>query len=157
MTSIDTGLDHNQRRAITESLSAVLADTAALYQKTHAYHWNVTGPHFPALHALFEAQYREMWAALDEIAERIRALGEVAPQNGKTIAQLAGLDAAEDAPPVADVMVRNLLAGHEALVRRARRALEIVGEAGDAATEDLLTVRIEAHEKTAWMLRATAA
>jgi starvation-inducible DNA-binding protein len=157
MTSVNIGLDENARKAVAEALKGVLADTFALYQRTHAYHWNVTGLHFPALHAMFETQYREMWDALDEIAERIRALGEFAPSNGKTIAQLSGLDAAEDVPPAADVMVKNLLAGHEALIRRTRRALEIAGEAGDPASEDLLTVRIEAHEKTAWMLRATAA
>ena len=155
MTTIDIGLDQNQRRAITESLSAVLADTAALYQKTHAYHWNVTGPNFPALHALFETQYREMWAALDEIAERIRALGAFAPASGAALQALAAIKSAEETPPAAMDMVANLLADHETLIRRARTALAAAGEAGDAASEDLLTVRISVHEKTAWMLRAT--
>lgn len=155
MTNIDTGLDDNQRSAIADSLSALLADTAVLYQKTHAYHWNVTGPQFPALHTLFESQYREMWAALDEIAERIRALGAFAPASGASFVKLAAIKSADETPPAASDMLANLLADHESLIRRARAALEAVSEAGDAASEDLLTARISVHEKTAWMLRAT--
>lgn len=149
MADLDTGIDANARAAVADALNGVLADTYALYAKTHAYHWNVTGPQFPTLHAMFETQYREMWDALDVIAERIRALG--------AFATLPSGAAAEANPPAAKDMVKNLLDGHEALVRRARKALSAAGEVEDAATEDLLTVRIQTHEKTAWMLRATAA
>jgi starvation-inducible DNA-binding protein len=148
MQPVNTGLDANARAAVADGLNTVLADTYALYHRTHSYHWNVTGPQFATLHALFETQYREMWAALDEIAERIRALGVFAVISY----ELPG----EKAPPAADKMIKNLLADHEALIRRARSALGAAGEAGDAATEDLLTVRIQSHEKTAWMLRAMA-
>lgn len=156
MQKTNTGLDANARTAVADALNGVLADTYVLYQKTHAYHWNVTGPQFPYLHTMFEEQYREMWAALDEIAERVRALGAFAPASGRVFASLATIDSADETPPPAKDMVKNLLDGHEALIRRARKALETAGEAGDAASEDLLTVRIQTHEKTAWMLRATA-
>lgn len=157
MEKLNTGLDANARTAVAEALNGVLADTYVLYQKTHAYHWNVTGPQFPVLHAMFETQYREMWAALDEIAERVRALGAFAPASGRVFASLAAIESAEEAPPKADRMVKTLLEGHETLIRRARAALEAAANAADAASEDLLTQRIQAHEKTAWMLRATAA
>jgi starvation-inducible DNA-binding protein len=154
MTAINTGLDDNARKAVANALNGVLADTYVLYQKTHAYHWNVTGPHFVTLHTMFEEQYREMWAALDEIAERVRALGVFAPASGKAFIDLASIDSGENAPPAADQMITNLLAGHEALIRRARKALSVADEVKDAASEDLLTQRIQIHEKTAWMLRA---
>ncbi len=154
MEKLNTGLDANARIAVAEALNGVLADTYVLYQKTHAYHWNVTGPQFPVLHAMFEAQYREMWAALDEIAERVRALGAFAPASGRAFASLATIESAEETPPKATAMIANLLGGHETLIRRAREALETAAEANDAASEDLLTVRIQTHEKTAWMLRA---
>lgn len=157
MEKLNTGLDANARTAVADALNGVLADTYVLYQKTHAYHWNVTGPQFPVLHTLFEEQYREMWAALDEIAERVRALGAFAPASGRAFASLASIDSAEEAPPKANDMIRNLLDGHETLIRRARAALEIAGEVNDAASEDLLTVRLQTHEKTAWMLRAMTA
>jgi starvation-inducible DNA-binding protein len=149
MADLNTGIDANARAAVADALNGVLAETYGLYAKTHAYHWNVTGPQFPTLHAMFETQYREMWDALDEIAERVRALGAFAtlPHGGS----------AEASPPAAGDMVKNLLDGHEALIRKARKALVVAGEVDDAATEDLLTVRIQSHEKTAWMLRATAA
>ncbi len=156
METLKTGLDANARTLVAEALNGVLADTYVLYQKTHAYHWNVTGPQFPYLHTMFEAQYREMWAALDEIAERVRALGAFAPASAKVFASLASIDSAEETPPPAKAMIANLLDSHEALIRRARKALETAGEAGDAASEDLLTQRLQTHEKTAWMLRATA-
>lgn len=148
MPPLNTGLDANARTAVADALNGVLADTYALYRRTHAYHWNVTGPRFPVLHAMFEEQYREMWDALDEIAERVRALG--------AYAALEASDAGDGKPPAAEQMVKNLLDGHEGLIRRAREALNAAEEAGDAATQDLLTVRIRTHEKTAWMLRATA-
>ncbi len=156
MVQINTGLDDNARKAVAEALNGVLADTYALYQKTHVYHWNVTGPQFASLHTMFETQYREMWAALDEIAERVRALGEFAPAGAKAFYDLATIDSTESAPPPADQMVKNLLAGHEALIRRARTALDVADDVDDAASEDLLTQRIQIHEKTAWMLRAMA-
>ena len=157
MTTINIGLDDNARKKVAGALNNVLADTYTLYMKTHAYHWNVTGPQFHTFHVKFEEQYREMWAALDEIAERVRALGQFAPVSGKAFAELSYLDNAEDSPPTAETMVTNLLAGHEKLIRRAREALATAEDADDAASADLLTVRIQTHEKTAWMLRATAA
>lgn len=154
METLKTGLDANERNAVADALNGVLADTYVLYQKTHAYHWNVTGPQFPTLHALFEEQYREMWAALDEIAERVRALGAFAPASARIFASLASIESADETPPKAEQMIMILLEGHESLVRRARKALEMAGEVSDAASEDLLTIRIRTHEKTAWMLRA---
>lgn len=148
MADFNTGIDANARAAVADALNGVLAETYALYAKTHAYHWNVTGPEFPVLHAMFETQYREMWDALDEIAERVRALG--------AFASLPASVGADGVPPAARDMVKNLLSGHEALIRKARKALATAAEVDDAATEDLLTVRIQTHEKTAWMLRATA-
>ncbi|MEL7491235.1 MAG: DNA starvation/stationary phase protection protein [Pseudomonadota bacterium] len=157
MTDVNTGLDDNARNAVAQALNGVLADTYTLYMKTHAFHWNVTGPQFHTLHVLFEEQYREMWAALDEIAERVRALGVFAPSSGKAFADLSSIDSAETEPPSASDMVATLLADHEALIRRAREALDTAAEVNDPASEDLLTVRIQTHEKTAWMLRSMAA
>lgn len=154
MTTPNTGLDSNARAAVAQALNGVLADTYTLYQKTHAYHWNVTGPQFHSLHIMFEEEYNEMWAALDVIAERVRALGQFAPASGKAFASLTSIESVESEPPAALAMVRNLLAGHETLIRRAREALTTAEEASDAASADLLTQRIQVHEKTAWMLRA---
>lgn len=154
MVKIDIGIDENARNSVAEALNATLADTYALYMKTHAYHWNVTGPQFRTLHLMFEEQYREMWAALDEIAERVRALGVFAPTSGKQFAELTAIENADTKPPKAEEMVTRLLKDHETLIKRARTGLETAEEAGDAASADLLTVRIESHEKTAWMLRA---
>ncbi|MEZ5914782.1 MAG: DNA starvation/stationary phase protection protein [Parvularculaceae bacterium] len=157
MKEMNIGLEAGARESVADALNGILADTYVLYQKTHAYHWNVTGPQFPALHTMFEEQYREMWAALDELAERVRALGSFAPTSGQAFSNLASIASADAEPPQAGQMVLNLLEGHEALIRRARKALEAAEQAGDVATEDLLTQRIQTHEKTAWMLRATAA
>lgn len=154
MTTLNTGLDGNARTAVAHALNGVLADTYTLYQKTHSYHWNVTGPQFNSLHTMFEAQYRDMWEALDTIAERVRALGVFAPASGKAFAEMSSIESADATPPAADDMVRNLLADHEKLIRRAREALATAEDANDAASADLLTQRIEGHEKTAWMLRA---
>ncbi len=154
MTPVDIGLEENARKSVAEALNASLADTYALYMKTHAYHWNVTGPQFHTLHVMFEEQYREMWAALDEIAERVRALGVFAPSSGKSLADLTAIESADPTPPSAERMIASLLEGHETLIKRARNSLAIAEEAGDAASADLLTVRIQTHEKTAWMLRA---
>ncbi len=154
MTKVNIGLDQNARKSVAEALNATLADTYALYMKTHAYHWNVTGPQFHTLHIMFEEQYREMWTALDEIAERVRALGVFAPSSGKALAELAVIENADETPPAATAMIESLLDGHETLIRRAREGLSIAEEVGDAASADLFTVRIQTHEKTAWMLRA---
>lgn len=156
MSTVDIGLAENARNAVAEALNATLADTYSLYMKTHAYHWNVTGPQFHTLHVMFEEQYREMWAALDEIAERVRALGVFAPTSGKQFADLSAIDNADTKPPSAGEMVKRLLADHETLIKRAREGLSTAEEAGDAASADLLTVRIQTHEKTAWMLRSMA-
>ncbi len=155
MTSINIGLDDNARTAVSEGLKKLLADTMAVYTKTHGFHWNVTGPHFQQLHTLFEDQYRETWNALDEIAERVRALGAFAPSNSAQMADLTTIAASEMTPPDAQSMVETLLRDNEALIVRARDALSLAEEAGDAASADLITVRIQAHEKAAWMLRAT--
>lgn len=155
--SVNIGLDENARKSVAEALNATLADTYALYMKTHAYHWNVTGPQFHTLHVMFEEQYREMWAALDEIAERVRALGVFAPSSGKALSELSAIDNADAQPPAATEMITRLLEGHETLIKRGRDGLAIAEEAGDAASADLLTVRIQTHEKTAWMLRSMLA
>jgi len=154
MTQVNIGLDENVRKSVAEALNKTLADTYGLYMKTHAYHWNVTGPQFHTLHVMFEEQYREMWAALDEIAERVRALGMFAPSSGKALSDLGVIDNADAEPPASTTMIERLLDGHETLIRRAREALAVAEEAGDAASADLLTVRIQTHEKTAWMLRS---
>jgi starvation-inducible DNA-binding protein len=156
MASSNIGIADNARRATALALTDVLADTFALYVKTHAYHWNIIGPEFATLHELFGAQYQEMWTALDAIAERVRALGEFAPHSAARLEEGSAIEPAAQPSPKAADMVRDLLDGHEALIRRARKALAAAGEAGDAASEDLLTERIAAHEKTAWMLRAIA-
>ncbi len=154
MSSINIGIEENDRLSVAEALNATLADTYSLYMKTHAYHWNVTGPQFHTLHIMFEQQYNEMWMALDEIAERVRALGVFAPMSGKQFADLSAIDNAEASPPAASKMITQLLDGHETLIKRARQGLATAEDAGDAASADLLTVRIQIHEKTAWMLRA---
>ena len=157
MATVDIGIEEKARSAVAEALNNTLADTYTLYMKTHAYHWNVTGPQFHTLHVMFEEQYNEMWAALDEIAERVRALGVFAPTSGKQFADLTAIDNADASPPASTSMVQRLLCDHETLIKRARDALSIAEEAGDAASADLLTVRIQTHEKTAWMLRAMVA
>ncbi|MEM8987480.1 MAG: Dps family protein [Pseudomonadota bacterium] len=154
MAEVNTGLSEEQRAGVAEALNKLLADTYTLYLQTHRYHWNVTGPMFNTLHTMFEEQYREMWAAVDEVAERIRALGAFAPGSYEAFAELTEVKSGDNSTPSAQTMIANLLEGHETLVRRARQALEVADAADDAATEDLITVRIQTHEKTAWMLRA---
>lgn len=154
--AVNIGLDENARNAVADALNKNLADTYAVYMKTHAYHWNVTGPQFHSLHEMFEEQYRELWEALDEIAERVRALGVFAPTSGKQFSDLSPITSADTSPPAAGKMVENLLEDHETLIRRSREGLATAEEAGDAASADLLTVRIQTHEKFAWMLRAMA-
>ncbi len=157
MTDINTGLDGNSRLAIADGLKTLLGDTYEVYMKTHGFHWNVTGMHFNTLHTMFETQYNEMWMALDEIAERIRALGAFAPGSGRTLADASTIEPAPDTPPAAADMVKILLDDHETLIRRARESLSAAEDAGDVATADLIAVRIQTHEKTAWMLRAMTA
>lgn len=138
------------------ALGKLLADTHALYLKTHGFHWNVRGPQFPALHQLFEQQYKELWSSLDEVAERIRALGALAPQGHTSMANLTGI---KDGDPhwSAQEMLRDLLKDHEQTCSTIKAAIQTAERAGDAATVDLLNDRLAAHEKHAWMLRATLA
>ncbi len=138
------------------ALGKLLADTHALYLKTHGYHWNVRGPQFPALHHLFEDQYKSLWSALDEIAERIRALGALAPQGQTSMANLTGVKDG-DAHWGAQEMLRDLLKDHEQVCGTIKAAIQAAEGADDAATVDLLNDRLAAHEKHAWMLRATLA
>ena len=152
---INMGLTAEQRETMADAVTALLADTYALYFKTHAYHWNVTGPRFHDLHAMFMEQYTELWTAVDDIAERVRALGVMAPISYDEMKGSASIEP-DATTPDADTMVRNLVAGHEQVVRTARAALALAGEHGDEATSDLVAPRITVHEKFAWMLRATA-
>ena len=152
--AIKTGLAAADRRAVSEHLTKVLADSFAVYLKTHGYHWNVRGPQFYGLHNLLEEQYRDIWAALDEIAERIRALGILAPQGYATFANLTSI---KDGDPEKDAteMLRELMRDHETLIATARDGLKLAQDDADEATADLLTQRLAAHEKAAWMLRST--
>jgi starvation-inducible DNA-binding protein len=151
---INTGYSAEDRGAIAAGLVKLLADTYALYLKTHGYHWNVRGPNFAALHQLFSDQYTESWNALDEVAERIRALGELAPQGYSALANLTGI---KDGDPERswEEMVSDLMKDNETVIDTARKAFPAAEAAGDQATMDLLTVRLAAHEKNAWMLRST--
>ena len=153
---INMGLSADQRAVMADAVTRLLADTYALYFKTHAYHWNVTGPRFHDLHTMFEEQYNELWTATDAIAERVRALGELAPISYDALSAAASIRF-DNATPDADAMVRNLVSGHEQVVRTARTVLKLANEHEDEATSDLVAPRITAHEKFAWMLRATAA
>ena len=153
LPAIDIGISPEDRAAIVAGLSALLADSYTLYLMTHNFHWNVTGPQFNSLHAMFMAQYTEQWTALDEIAERIRALGHPAPGTYKAFHALSSI-AEVDGVPSADDMVRHLVAAQEATARTARKLFPVVSGANDQPTADLLTRRLEVHEKTAWMLRS---
>jgi len=153
---LNTGIPSEARKEITDGLARLLADTYTLYLKTHGYHWNVSGPMFRSLHLMFEEQYTELWAAGDVIAERILALGHPAPGSYAEFARLSSVPDEEGSPEAME-MVRRLVAGNEAVIRTARSVLAPAEAAGDVATADLATQRIEIHEKTAWMLRATAA
>ena len=150
---IDIGIADEDRKNIADGLSRLLADTFTLYLKTHNYHWNVTGPMFNTLHLMFMEQYTEMWGAVDAIAERVRALGYPAPGSYSAFARLSSI-ADESELPNALAMVANLVKGHEAVVRTARRVFEIADKAGDQPTADVATQRLQIHEKTAWMLRS---
>ena len=151
---MDIGISKAHREAIAEGLSRVLADTYVLYLKTHAYHWNVTGPLFSSLHLLFETQYNELHDSGDTIAERIRALGHFAPGTYAAYSRLTSIAEDNDSVPAALTMVRNLTLGHEALGRTLRAAFKTAEAGGDQATMDLLIGRMEASDKTAWMLRS---
>ncbi len=151
--TIDIGIAEHDRLAIADGVSRVLADTYTLYLKTHNYHWNVTGPMFNTLHLMFETQYNEMWAAADLLAERIRSLGVFAPGSYAQFAQLTVIAEAEGVPD-AEEMIADLVSGHEAITRTIRSIFGTVGAAHDESTADLLTQRLQVHEKTAWMLRS---
>ena len=150
---INTGIPARQRAAIAHGLSRLLADTYVVYLKTHNFHWNVEGPMFQTLHQMFMAQYTEAWNAIDLIAERIRSLGEYAPGTYKQYLKLASIKES-DGVPRAEQMVKLLIEGQEAVVRTARELLPLADEAHDEPTLDLLTQRMQAHEKNAWMLRS---
>jgi starvation-inducible DNA-binding protein len=151
---IHIGIGDDDRRAIAEGLSRLLADTYTLYLTTHNFHWNVTGPMFNTLHAMFMEQYTELWNAVDPVAERIRALGHTAPGSYAQFAQLASIADVPAEPPKALEMVRILVEGHEAVARTARKVFPVAEGANDQPTADLLTQRLAIHEQTAWMLRS---
>ncbi|MBL6759223.1 MAG: DNA starvation/stationary phase protection protein [Actinomycetota bacterium] len=154
--TIDIGIDTADREAIAEGLSRLLADSYTLYLKTHNYHWNVVGPMFNTLHLMFEAQYNELALAVDLIAERIRALGVRAPGSYREFAALSSITEDEDQPD-AEEMIRRLVIGQETVARTARSVFPVVERASDEPTADLLTQRLQVHEKTAWMLRSMLA
>ena len=153
---INIGMSSGERRKTSDGLAHFLSDAFTLYLKTHNFHWNVTGPMFNTLHTMFEAQYTEQWNALDEVAERIRALGFNAPGS---YAEFTRLSSIAEEPGLADTadwreMVRQLVVGNEAVCRTAREVLKTADDAGDEPTVDLMTQRLNIHEKTAWMLRS---
>jgi starvation-inducible DNA-binding protein len=152
--ALNIGIDEKDRAAITEGLGRLLADTYTLYLTTHNFHWNVTGPMFNTLHAMFMTQYTELWTAVDPIAERIRSLGHPAPGSYAQFGKLSSLKDAPATPPKALEMVRILVEGHEAVARTARSIFPLADKAGDEPTADLLTQRLTVHEQTAWMLRS---
>ena len=151
--AIEIGIKPQDRKAIAQGLSHLLADTYTLYLKTHNFHWNVKGPMFQTLHLMFETQYNELALAVDAIAERIRALGHPAPGSYVCFARLSSIKEAKGVP-TATKMISDLVAGQEAVVRTARQIFPTVEKAGDEPTGDLLTQRMQIHEKTAWMLRS---
>ena len=152
--TISIGITEADRLKIARGLSHLLADTYTLYLTTHNFHWNVTGPMFNTLHAMFMAQYAELWNAVDPIAERIRSLGHPAPGSYAQFGKLSSLKDAPTEPPKALEMVRILMQGHEAVARTARSVFPLADKAGDEPTADLLTQRLTVHEQTAWMLRS---
>jgi len=150
---IDIGIRDTDRKAIADGLSRVLADSYGLYLKTHNFHWNVTGPMFQTLHTMFMEQYTEQWNALDPIAERIRALGHPAPGSYRQFARLSSIPEEEGVPKAED-MVRQLVEAQETVARTAREVFPLIERAGDQPSADLLTQRLQVHEKNAWMLRS---
>ncbi|HEY8279654.1 MAG TPA: Dps family protein [Bdellovibrionota bacterium] len=153
MEHVNTGISDSNRKKISDGLARLLADTYTLYLKTHNFHWNVTGPQFRTLHLMFEEEYNELALAVDLIAERIRALGHFAPGSYREFAKLGTIREA-DGVPKAEEMIRQLVEGHETVARTARDAFPGADDASDEATADLLTQRLQLHEKTAWMLRS---
>lgn len=153
MQAIDIGIKEEDRKAIADGLSHLLADTYTLYLQTHNFHWNVTGPMFQTLHLMFETQYNELALAVDLIAERIRALGYPAPGTYSDYSELSSIKETAGVPK-AQEMIRLLVSGQEAVVRTARSIFPVVESASDEPTADLLTQRMQVHEKTAWMLRS---
>jgi starvation-inducible DNA-binding protein len=151
--NIDIGIEATKRQEIANGLSRVLADSYTLYLKTHNFHWNVTGPMFQTLHLMFETQYTELALAVDLVAERIRALGFPAPGTYRQFAQLSSIQE-EDGVPKAQDMIRRLVEGHETVARTSRDVFKAAEGANDQPTCDLLTQRMQVHEKTAWMLRS---
>jgi len=151
---IDIGIEANKREEIAGGLSRVLADTYTLYLKTHNFHWNVTGPMFQTLHLMFETQYNELALAVDLVAERIRALGFTAPGTYRRFVALSAIRDEDDGVPKAEDMIRRLVEGHETVARTAREVFRAAEGASDQPTCDLLTQRMQVHEKTAWMLRS---
>ncbi len=152
--AIHIGISDEDRKAIADGLSHLLADTYTLYLTTHNFHWNVTGPMFNTLHTMFMEQYTELWNAVDPVAERIRSLGHVAPGSYRQFGQLTSLKDVPASPPKAMEMVRILVEGHEAVARTARSIFPLADRANDEPTADLLTQRLAVHEQTAWMLRS---
>lgn len=153
---VDIGIAEADRKAIADGLNALLADNYALYLKTHAFHWNVTGPMFQTLHLMFETHYNELWLANDLIAERIRALGFHVRATYAAFSKLSSIPETDGVPEATD-MVRELTKGHEACARTARSIFPRAEKGGDESTVDLLTQRLQIHEKTAWMLRSLLA
>lgn len=153
---MDIGIESASRAQIVDGLSHFLADTYTLYLKTHHFHWNVTGPQFNDLHAMFMVQYTELWTAVDLVAERIRSLDAPAPGTYRELAALTSIPETEGVPKAMD-MVRQVKEGHEACCRTIRRVFPLAEAAGDQGTVDLLTQRLVLHEKTAWMLRSLLA
>ena len=156
MTDINIGISEENRLAIAEGLKHLLADSYTLYLQTHNFHWNVTGPQFRELHLMFEEHYTELALAVDEIAERIRTLGVIAPGTYKAFAKLSSIEEVDDIPVAGD-MVDILTRGHEQVVRTARTVLKLAQESDDESSSALVSDRMRIHEKTAWMLRATRA
>ena len=150
---VDNGIAAKDRKKLAEGLATLLADTYTLYLKTHGFHWNVTGPMFTSLHAMFMTQYTELWNSLDVIAERIRALDHFAPASGAQFAKVSAIKE-ETAVPEWRAMVEQLVEGHDTCARTARGIFRLAEDANDQPTADLITVRLNAHEKTAWMLRS---
>jgi starvation-inducible DNA-binding protein len=152
-SGINIGISEKDRKKVADGLSHMLADTYTLYLKTHNFHWNVTGPMFQTLHLMFMDQYNEMWMAVDTVAERIRALGYPAPGTYKQFAAMTSIKDS-DGVPSAKEMIKQLVTGQETVARTAREVLPIAEKAGDQPTVDLLSARMEIHEKNAWMLRS---
>jgi starvation-inducible DNA-binding protein len=150
---INIGISQKNRTKIAKGLSRLLADTYSLFLKTHNFHWNVTGPLFNTLHLMFETQYNELFVAVDEIAERIRALGEFAPGSFAEYSKLSSVKHTEKVPS-AEEMIRQLVVDNETVVRTARELVPLLQDSDDSPTEDLIIKRLQVHEKTAWMLRS---